>query len=79
MNLSQERDRLIADLKKTQESEFLHLQQYTEKYNFVIVRTSSGFVLAPAVEGKPIPPEELANLTARTEGEIRRIRTAIGW
>jgi lon-related putative ATP-dependent protease len=71
----QERDRLVSDLKKTQETEFLQLQRHAEKYNFAIVRTSSGFVLAPAVEGKPIPPEGLDNLTVeqkRTLGEIEQ-------
>lgn len=65
----QERDRLVADLKKTQESEFLQLQQHVEKFNFIIIRTASGFVLAPASEGKPIPPEDLAQFT--TEQKVK--------
>ena len=75
---SQERDRLIADLKKTQESEFLRLQQYTEKYNFVIVRTAAGIILAPALEGKPIPPEELATLSVEKRRKLGKIEQQLG-
>ena len=75
---TQERDRLIADLKKTQESEFLRLQQYTEKYNFVIVRTAAGFLLAPAVEEKPIPPEELAILSAEQRRKLGELEQQLG-
>ncbi len=73
-----ERDRLVSDLKKTQDAEFLLLQRYVEKFNFVIVRTSSGFVLAPAVEGKPIPPEELAKLTGEKKLKLGELEQQLG-
>jgi lon-related putative ATP-dependent protease len=73
-----ERELLVADLKKTQESEFLQLSQRVEKFNFVIVRTSSGLALAPGVEGKPIPPEELANLTAEQKVKLGGLENRLG-
>lgn len=75
---TQERDRLIADLKRNQDTEFLRLQQYTEKFNFVIIRTASGFVLAPAVEGKPVPPDELANLSAEQKLKLGELEQQLG-
>src|SRR5512143_2709118 len=41
---TQERDRILNELKKSQETEFLRLQEHVEKFNFVIVRTPFGFV-----------------------------------
>jgi len=34
-----ERDRLVNELKKNQEAEFIRLQEYVEKYKFAVVRT----------------------------------------
>mgnify|MGYP001035282477 FL=1 len=75
---TRERDHLVADLKKTQDAEFLLLQQHVEKFNFVIVRTSSGFVLAPAAEGKPIPPEELTNLSLEQKQKLGELEQRLG-
>src|SRR5574341_812917 len=36
---TQERDRIVNELKKNQETEFLRLQEHVEKFSFVIVRT----------------------------------------
>jgi lon-related putative ATP-dependent protease len=69
----QERDRLVSDLKKKHELVFSHLQEFVEKYNFVIARTSSGFFLAPAVKGKPINPEELEKLTPEQREKLREL------
>jgi lon-related putative ATP-dependent protease len=74
----QERDRLLSELKKTQESEFLRLQQHVEKHNFVIVRTAAGFVLAPAVNGKPIPPEDLASLSVEQKHKLSELEQQLG-
>jgi len=75
---TQERDRLVAELKKTQETEFLRLQQHVEKHNFVIVRTAAGFVLAPAVNGKPIPPEDLTSLSVEQKRKLSELEQQLG-
>lgn len=73
-----ERDRLISELKKSQEAEFIRLQKYVEKYNFVIGRTSFGFVLAPAVQGKMLTPEEIANLTPEQRSKLEQLQAKLG-
>ena len=73
-----ERDRLVGDLKKTQEAEFLRLQHHAEQNNFIIVRTSSGFALAPALKGKPIPPEELVNLSPKQKVKLGELEHKLG-
>ncbi len=74
----QERDRLVAELKKTQETEFLRLQEHVEKHDFVILRTTAGFVLAPAADGKPIPPEELEKLSTDQKKKLSVIEQQLG-
>jgi lon-related putative ATP-dependent protease len=73
-----EREQLVGELKKTQEAEFLKLQEYVEKYNFVIVRTSSGFVLAPAVQGKPLKPEDIERLSPEQRSKLEQLQVKLG-
>lgn len=73
-----ERDRLVSEIKKTQEAEFLQMQQHVEKYNFILGRTASGFILAPAADGKPISPEELSNLTPDQKLKLGELEQRLG-
>ena len=74
---TQERDRLVNDLKKSQDAEFLRLQEYTQKHSFVIVRTPFGFVLAPSVEGKPLKPEELEKLSEEQRLKLSQLQNKL--
>jgi lon-related putative ATP-dependent protease len=74
---TQERDRIVNELKKNQEAEFLRLQEHVEKFSFVIVRTPFGFVLAPAVEGKPLKPEELEKLSPERRAKLSQLQTKL--
>ncbi len=73
-----ERDRLVAELKKEQEAEFIRLQKYVEKYNFVIGRTTFGFVLAPAVQGKMLTPEDIEALTPEQRAKLEQLQSKLG-
>ncbi|HNT25746.1 MAG TPA: AAA family ATPase [Anaerolineales bacterium] len=73
-----ERERLVNDLKKVQESEFSRLQQHVGRFNFMIVRTSSGFVLTPAVEGKPLTPEEMQALSEEQRAKLVELESRLG-
>jgi predicted ATP-dependent protease len=72
-----ERDLLLSKLKKDQESEFTRLQQRVEQFNFMIVRTSAGFVLTPAV-GKPLKPEEIQSLTEEQRAKLVELEGRLG-
>jgi predicted ATP-dependent protease len=69
-----ERDRIVSEIKKQQEAEFLKLQKRVEKYNFAIVRTSFGLLLVPAVEGKPLKPEEVQALTEEQRDKLQKLQ-----
>jgi lon-related putative ATP-dependent protease len=75
---TKERDRLINELKKKQETEFIHLQKHVEKYKFVIVRSPYGFALVPAIEGKPIKPEELGSLSSQKREKLNDLQSKLG-
>jgi lon-related putative ATP-dependent protease len=74
---TQERDRLVGEMKKSQETEFLRLQKYVEKYSFVIVRTPFGFALVPAVEGKPLKPEEIEGLSEEQRSKLSQLQSKL--
>ena len=73
-----ERDQLVSELKKNQEAEFSKLQEHVEKYNFVLVRTSSGFVLAPAVHGKPLKLEDIQGLSPEQRSKLEGLQEKLG-
>lgn len=72
-----ERDRILAEVKKLQEAVFLKLQKRVEKFKFVIVRTSFGFVLAPGVEGKPLKSEEIQALSEEQRSKLEGIQVKL--
>lgn len=71
---TKERDRMVAEYKKKQEAEFIRLQEQVEENNFLIARTPVGFVLAPAVGGKPLTPEELEKLSQEQREKLSKLQ-----
>lgn len=72
-----ERDQVLNAVKKEQERSFTRLKEFVEKNNFVIARTSSGFFLAPAVQGQPIKPEEIEKLTPDQREKLHSLETML--
>ncbi len=70
---TQERDRLVSDLKKVQEAEFNRLQEHVARYQFVLVRAPFGIVLVPAVGGKPLSPDDVKNLTDEQRTKVEQL------
>lgn len=70
----QERERLIDELNKQQETEFLKLQHYAEKYNFIVARTPVGIVLVPSIEGKPLKPEDVSQLSEEQKQKLENLQ-----
>ena len=74
----QERDRLVNELKKNQEAEFIRLQEYVEKYKFAVIRTPFGIVLAPVIEGKPLTTDEVQSLSAEQRSKYEELQLKLG-
>jgi lon-related putative ATP-dependent protease len=60
---NQELSRLKERQERRTEAELTKLNEHASKYNFLLARTPFGFMLVPAVEGKPISPEQLEALS----------------
>lgn len=71
---NQERDRLLEELNKQQEAEFLRLQQHAGKFNFIVARTPVGIVLVPSIEGKPIKPEDVSKLSEEQRQKLENLQ-----
>jgi len=73
-----EHDGLLTELKKAQEAEFIKLQEHVESNNFMIARTSFGFVLVPAIHGKPLKPEEIEKLSPKQQKKLNDLQEKLG-
>ena len=58
-----ELSRLTEEQEKHTEAELAKLNKLASKYNFLLARTPFGFMLVPAVDGKPLKPEEIEKLS----------------
>jgi lon-related putative ATP-dependent protease len=74
----QERDRLVEELKKSQETEFLRLQEHAEKYSFLVARTPIGIILAPSAKGKPLTPEDVEKLSPEQRAKLEQLQAKLG-
>ncbi len=73
----QERDRIVQRLQNVQEAEFNQLQHNASSAGFLVVRSPYGIVLAPASQGKPMPPEEIEKLTEEQRLRIREVQAKL--
>lgn len=73
-----ERDRLFEELKQKHEAEFVRLQKYVDKYQFAITRTPFGFLLVPALQGKPLKEEEINALPEEQRAKLERLSSKLG-
>lgn len=67
-----ERDRLFEELNKSQEAEFTCLQECAAEHSFVIARTPIGLILMPAVQGRPLTPEEIEKLPPESRAQLEQ-------
>ena len=71
---SREHDKIIGELKETQEQIFQQLAEIVEKYSFSLIRLPGGFVLAPMVGEKPITEEQFEQLTDEQKDKLKQLR-----
>ena len=67
-----ERDRLFEELSKSQEAEFTRLQECAAEHSFVIARTPVGIIVMPAVQGRPLTPEEVEKLPQEERAKLEQ-------
>ena len=70
---NEELNRLKEDQEKRAEAELKKLNKQAAKYNFLLARTPFGFMLVPAIEGKPLAPEDLEKLSPEQREKFKGI------
>ena len=73
----QDRDRIADELKNNQEKEFARLQEYVGKYKFLLIRTSSGIILTPGIDGQPFKPEDVEKLSDEQQEKLHQLSTKL--
>jgi lon-related putative ATP-dependent protease len=69
----EEFNRLKEDQEKRAEAELKKLNKRATKYNFLLARTPFGFMLVPAIEGKPLTPEDLEKISPEQREKFKGI------
>ncbi|HEY47434.1 MAG: hypothetical protein AMJ88_02565 [Anaerolineae bacterium SM23_ 63] len=68
---NEEFNRLKEGQEKRAEGELKKLNDKAAKYNFLLARTPFGFMLVPAIEGKPLTPEDLEKLSPKQREKFK--------
>lgn len=71
------RDAIIARVKEAHEKMFKELTEMVEKYSFSLIRLPGGFMLVPAVAGKPITDEQFEQLTDEQKEKLKELRVRL--
>jgi predicted ATP-dependent protease len=65
-----QKSQILADLARRQETEVGQLEDRARAVGFVVVRTPTGFGVAPAPKGKPLDPDEFSALPAAVQERL---------
>ncbi len=72
-----EQKRLTDELQEGKEAASSRLRSFAAAYNFLIARTPFGFLLVPAIEGRPFKPEELEKLPADKLEKLKHLEEKV--
>lgn len=72
-----EKEQIAEELGKKQENELTRLQLLVGKYKFEFVKTPFGFVIVPAVEGKPLEQSEIERLSPDKREKLEQLKTKL--
>ncbi|HEY43787.1 MAG TPA: AAA family ATPase [Anaerolineae bacterium] len=74
---NEELSRLKEVQEESAEKELAKLNEQAAKYNFLLARTPFGFMLVPAVDGKPIQPADLEKLSPEQREKLRGLENKL--
>ena len=73
-----QRDKLMNELNVKVSEELTRLEEGVKKWGFQLIQTSTGLLLIPAIEGKPISEQELEALNPEQRGKLLKTREQLG-
>ncbi|MEW5974947.1 MAG: ATP-binding protein [Acidobacteriota bacterium] len=71
---SSQRDKVVKELEEKRQKELSQLEQLVSQSGFQLVKTPTGLLLAPALEGKLLTDEDLDRLTPEEREKVTRVR-----
>jgi lon-related putative ATP-dependent protease len=72
------RDRILTEVNKRQEEEFTRLKEYVNQHQFILVRTPTGVMLTPGVQGKALKPEEVEAFSEEQRQKYEMLAANLG-
>jgi lon-related putative ATP-dependent protease len=74
---NQERSKLSQAMQAEQEEEFKKLEAKAKENNFAITRTPSGIAIVPTVDGEPLKPEEIEQLSEQDQEKLKKLQNRL--
>ena len=74
---NQERNKLSQAMQAEQEEVFKKLEAKAKENNFAIARTASGFAIIPTVDGEPLKPEEIEQLSEQHQEKLKKLQSSL--
>lgn len=68
------RNQLVNDTNEKVTNELSQLEEYVNHYSFIIIKTPYGLFLGPAIEGKPISPDDFEKLTEEQKEKLHKLQ-----
>ena len=73
-----QRDKIVHDMEGQVRDELLRLEEHVRKGGFQLMQTSTGLILIPAMNGRPVSESELEALNAEQREKLIRVRDRLG-
>lgn len=73
-----QRDKIVHDMEGKVREELMRLEEHVRKGGFQLMQTSTGLILIPAVNGRPVSESELEALNAEQREKLIKVRDLLG-
>lgn len=75
---SNQRDKIMQEVEGKIRDEFTRLEEHVKKWGFQLVPTSTGLLLVPAINNRPVSEAELEALSEEQRDKLIQIRNRLG-
>lgn len=74
---SKEHERLRSKFNEEMETDLHQFEAHANKYNFMVVKTSYGFLLVPIADGKPLSSADFEKLSDENKEKLAKIQESL--
>lgn len=65
-----ERNRIVQEVNRKRNAEFSNLDEKAREHDFTLIRSSSGLMIVPVIDGEPLKPDQIAELSEEKRKEF---------